>query len=167
MAPSYGNGEAEEVVGVAFEGKLPEGVRISTECRIDNPDPAEMSSKIEDSLDNSLKRLKLEWVDFLLLHNQIISDDKVDRYNGIPFGVFMEVIVPIFENLVEKDRIGHWGMTGIGVPSEILKVFYANPAPKVIQIVTNVLDSPGSLKRFNEPAIPRELINKANISGVS
>ena len=31
VAPSYGNGEAELVVGEAFGGRLPEGVRVSTE----------------------------------------------------------------------------------------------------------------------------------------
>ena len=32
LAPSYGNGKAEEVVGAAFAGRLPEGVRVTTKC---------------------------------------------------------------------------------------------------------------------------------------
>lgn len=30
VAPRYGDGEAERVVGEAFGGRLPEGVRVST-----------------------------------------------------------------------------------------------------------------------------------------
>ena len=36
VAPGYGNGEAERVVGEAFGGRLPEGVRISTKHHLGN-----------------------------------------------------------------------------------------------------------------------------------
>ena len=34
LAPSYGNGEAERVIGEAFGGALPAGVRVTTKCRV-------------------------------------------------------------------------------------------------------------------------------------
>ena len=34
LAPSYGNGEAETVIGDAFDSSLPSGVRITTKCRV-------------------------------------------------------------------------------------------------------------------------------------
>ena len=34
LAPLYGNGEAESVIGAAFSGKLPANVRITTKCRV-------------------------------------------------------------------------------------------------------------------------------------
>ena len=34
LAPSYGNGEAESVIGEAFDGALPAGVRVTTKCRV-------------------------------------------------------------------------------------------------------------------------------------
>ncbi len=37
LAPSYGNGEAENVIGEAFDGKLPDGVRVTTKCRVGDP----------------------------------------------------------------------------------------------------------------------------------
>jgi aryl-alcohol dehydrogenase-like predicted oxidoreductase len=37
VAPAYGNGEAELVVGEAFNGRLPSGVRLSTKCMLGNP----------------------------------------------------------------------------------------------------------------------------------
>ena len=39
MAPSYGDGEAELVVGAAFDGKLPDGVRVTTKHRLGQTDP--------------------------------------------------------------------------------------------------------------------------------
>jgi aryl-alcohol dehydrogenase-like predicted oxidoreductase len=43
MAPRYGDGEAERVVGDAFGGHLPDGVRISTKHRVSNPPRARSS----------------------------------------------------------------------------------------------------------------------------
>ena len=42
VAPGYGNGEAERVVGEAFSGRLPTGVRISTKCRLGRPPASEV-----------------------------------------------------------------------------------------------------------------------------
>ena len=37
VAPSYGGGEAECVIGEAFAGQLPNGVRVSTKCNLGSP----------------------------------------------------------------------------------------------------------------------------------
>src|SRR5512135_786869 len=58
VAPAYGRGEAEEVVGAAFDGRLPAGVRISTKCMLGNPPRDEVRSRLERSLAKSLVRLK-------------------------------------------------------------------------------------------------------------
>ncbi|MEJ2132460.1 MAG: aldo/keto reductase [Gammaproteobacteria bacterium] len=39
LAPSYGRGEAERVVGSTFNGKLPQGVRVTTKFQLGNPTP--------------------------------------------------------------------------------------------------------------------------------
>src|SRR5437588_693358 len=36
VAPSYGRGEAEVVLGEAFGGRLPPGVHVSTKCAVGN-----------------------------------------------------------------------------------------------------------------------------------
>src|SRR5919204_3454973 len=65
VAPRYGDGEAERAVGEAFGGRLPEGVRVSTKCRVSNPPASEVSERLERSLEESLERLKLSFVDLL------------------------------------------------------------------------------------------------------
>src|SRR4051794_15980748 len=47
VAPSYGDGEAERVVGEAFDGRLPAGVRISTKHRVGSPPPAAVAGELE------------------------------------------------------------------------------------------------------------------------
>ena len=42
LAPSYGDGRAERVVGEAFGGRLPDGVRVTSKCNLGNPSPVEI-----------------------------------------------------------------------------------------------------------------------------
>src|SRR6201993_537428 len=46
LAPRYGDGKAEEVVGEAFGGKLPPGVRVTSKCNLGNPAPAEIETTL-------------------------------------------------------------------------------------------------------------------------
>src|SRR6516162_8557545 len=58
LAPRYGEGKAEEVVGAAFAGKLPEGVRVTSKCNLGNPVPAEIEGIVRRSIEGSLRRLR-------------------------------------------------------------------------------------------------------------
>ena len=166
VAPTYGDGEAERVIGQAFDGKLPAGVRMSTKCAVLNVQPDEVAPRIDNSLSDSFDRLRVDYVDLFLLHNQIISDGDVARYRGTTHSLFVDTVRPIFEKMVQDGRIGAWGLTGIGVPTQLLQVLEEDPAPSVIQVVANLLDSPGGLKRFDEPAEPRRIMRSAQDRGI-
>src|SRR5262249_61951779 len=60
VAPSYGNGEAERVIGEAFGGRLAEGVRASTKCRGENRPAAEGLPRIERRFSERLARVRRE-----------------------------------------------------------------------------------------------------------
>ena len=45
LAPRYGDGKAEEVVGAAFAGRLPAGIRVTSKCNLSE----QPSDKIEMS----------------------------------------------------------------------------------------------------------------------
>lgn len=68
LAPRYGDGEAERVIGEAFGGRLPEGVRVTTKHRVSNPPGTGVFERMERSLTESLKRTKLSSVDVFFLH---------------------------------------------------------------------------------------------------
>ncbi len=167
VAPAYGNGEAELVVGAAFNGRLPDGVRLSTKCMLGNPPRQEVLSRLEGSLDQSLARTKLKRIDLFFLHGQIVPDTTGGRAEGTTRSLFLEEVRPAFEQLVARGRIGAWGISGVGVPTAILDTIRENPPPAAVQAVANLLDSPGAMKRFDEPARPREIIASAHSRGIA
>src|SRR5215469_15785279 len=57
LAPRYGDGKAELVVGEAFGGRLPAGVRVTSKCNIGNSHPADIEPLVRQSIEGSLKRL--------------------------------------------------------------------------------------------------------------
>jgi len=161
-APTYGDGKAEDVIGEAFGGKLPDGVRVSTKCRLGNPRPENVLARLRTSLDDSLARMKLERVDLFFLHNMIVADGD----DGTSRTLFVDAVIPAFEILMKESRIGAWGITGIGVPDSILETIESDPPPQAIQAITNLLDSAGALQRFEGPAKPREIAASAHRRGV-
>jgi aryl-alcohol dehydrogenase-like predicted oxidoreductase len=161
VAPAYGRGEAELVVGAAFDGRLPDGVRISTKCMLGNSPREEVVSRLERSLDRSLERTKLKKFDLFFLHGQIVPNGIPGSVQGTPRRLFVEVVRPALERFVVQGRVGAWGISGIGVPSAILETINEDPPPAAVQIVTNLLDSVGAMKLFDEPARPREIITAA------
>ena len=166
VAPGYGNGEAELVVGEAFGGRLPAGVKVSTKCRLGNPAPGDVAGILAKSLEESLERMMLDRVDLFFLHNMIIPDEASDAYQGTPRSLFIEAVRPALEDLLQSGRIGAWGITGIGVPDSIIQTLREDPPPAAVQAIANLLDSPGALKRFDEPARPRDIIAAAAGRGV-
>src|SRR4029434_2154305 len=124
VAPSYGRGEAEVVLGEAFGGRLPQGVRVSTKCAVGNRAASEVLPLLERSLDESLARMQLERVDLFFVHNQIVPDASADQISGTSHRLFVEAVRPALEQLVARGRIGGWGLTGLGGPTMIIAALH-------------------------------------------
>ena len=168
VAPGYGYGEAERVIGEAFSGLLPDGVRVSTKCNLGSPAGGEALSLMEGSLDESLKRMRLEWVDLLIWHSNIFPDDATG-HEGTPRALFREVVIDAFERLVSKGRIGAWGISAINMPSAVLETLEDDPAPGAAQAISNLLDSSGGEADHGLPAEgpigPRDIVAAAHRRG--
>jgi aryl-alcohol dehydrogenase-like predicted oxidoreductase len=166
VAPSYGNGEAESVVGEAFGGRLPAGVRISTKSHV-GQQPEDVERRLAAALDESLGRMKLSYVDVFILHSQILPQPDTDRQPWTTdLASFQERTRPALEKLVEQSRIGAWGITATQFPEVLERVFSADPAPAVAQMVANVMDAPGDMTWIEGPARPRQLVARAKESGI-
>ncbi len=170
-APSYG--ACETVIASAFQGVLPTGVRITTKCQLGTPSVGTVASKLEESLDASLEAMHLDHVDLYFLHSNICEDDTVYAHGNdqraifaTPWSQYVEEVVPVFEDLKRRGRIGAWGITGVGVPSTILKALEHDVKPHVVQAITNLLDSPGGIRRYSEAPRPRAIIAAANAHDV-
>ncbi|MEX0762661.1 MAG: aldo/keto reductase [Dehalococcoidia bacterium] len=70
VAPGYGSGRAEEVLGKALHDRRSD-VLITTKASIRPQWLANISGFVDDSLSASLKRLQTDHVDLLLIHNAI------------------------------------------------------------------------------------------------
>jgi aryl-alcohol dehydrogenase-like predicted oxidoreductase len=172
LAPRYGDGKAEEVVGEAFAGRLPEGVQVTSKCNLGEQPPAEIEAILRRPIQGSLKRLRLSRLDLFFLHSNVVPD--ASHIAGRPDAAarmtlhrtFVDHVRPVFERLVGEGITGAWGLTGIGHPDTIIKLLGERPAPAAVQCIANLLDSPGGLKFFDGPAKPREVMAAARANGV-
>jgi aryl-alcohol dehydrogenase-like predicted oxidoreductase len=172
LAPRYGDGKAEQVVGEAFGGRLPSGVRVTSKCNLGNPAPERIERILRQSIEGSLRLMQLDRLDLFFLHSNIVPRGnamwrRVDTSRFVPLEVFQDTIRPLFETFVNEGLIGAWGVTGIGHPDAILTVLDEDPKPAAVQVIANLLDSPGGLKFFDGPARPREIMAAAHANGVA
>lgn len=170
-APSYGACEA--IIGETFGGSLPRGVRITSKCGLGSPPPGEVATRLEAALDNTLKTMRVDRVDLYFLHSNIAPDQYVFAHGderrdlfSTKWSLYMSELLPAFEQLKTKGKIGAWGVTGVGVPDTIIDAFSQTSRPAVAQIVANLMDSAGGLRRFHERADPRRIIAAARKGGI-
>jgi aryl-alcohol dehydrogenase-like predicted oxidoreductase len=170
-APTYRNCEA--FIGETFAGRLPAGVKITTKHQLGTPPTGEVAALIAAALDASLAAMRLERVDLFFLHSNIHADgftfahgDAHKAAFSTAWSTYVEAAVPAFEQLKAQGRIGGWGITGIGVPTAVLSAMDHRPRPDVVQAIANLMDSAGALKRYAEPARPREIAAAAKAHGL-
>ena len=172
LAPRYGDGKAEQVVGEAFAGKLPAGVRVTSKCNLGHAPPAQIETILRQSIDASLQRLRLSRLDIFFLHSNVVPDETfiTGRRDGAsrmtPYALFTAHVRPLFERFVAEGLIGAWGLTGIGHPDTVIKLLNERPAPAAVQCIANLLDSPGGLKFFDGPAKPRAVMAAARANNI-
>ena len=75
VAPMYGKGDAERVVGGALKGKDHSAINLSTKCRLGTVPDSEVYTRLNDSLCRSLETMGVDKVNLFLLHSQLIEDD--------------------------------------------------------------------------------------------
>lgn len=170
-APGYKVCEA--LIGEAFEGRVPAGVKVTTKSGIGTLPDEQVYRRLRASLEQSLRTMRLEQVDLFFLHNQICPDDFVypaenERRAEIAttWSSYRNAVVPAFQQLQRDGLIGGWGITGVSVPASIVDAVTLGPRPHAVQAVANLLDSPGGLIGFSTPSRAREIIEAAHLSGV-
>jgi|GEM_PF-79450 len=173
MAPGYGRGEAETVIGDAFDGALPEGVRVTTKCQLGSPPADRIADELERKLVRSIETMKLDKVDIYFLHSNICPDDYEYPRNAdsqhrwaTRFSLYTDHVVPAMQALVRKGLAGAWGITGTGLPRTIMDALRHEQKPDVVQAVANLMDSAGDMRSYEEPPEPRNIIRTAKNNDV-
>lgn len=170
-APMYRDCEA--VVGAAFDGRPPSHLRFTAKHQLGEAPSAEVAERLEASVRASLTAMRLERIDLFFLHSNIRPDDyRYERFDdrragwATPWTTYVEAVIPAMQALAARGLIGAWGITGTGVPQTILDALDHSPRPAVVQAVANLMDSAGSMRSFALPARPREIIARAQATGV-
>ena len=169
-APMYLDCQA--IIGEAFGGKLPDGVKITTKCALGTPPPSAVAWELAASLESSLDTMRLRYVDLFFLHSSLHAEgyayahgDARRNQMSTALPLYIEYVVPAMESLKAQGRIGAWGITGIGVPGAVLEALDQAPAPDAVQAIANLMDSPGAIRRYAEPARPRDIAAAAKARG--
>jgi aryl-alcohol dehydrogenase-like predicted oxidoreductase len=171
LAPRYGDGKAERVVGEAFGGRLLAGVRVTSKCNLGNPAPDRVYRILRESIESSLRLLQVDRLDLFFLHSNLAPDghamwNRPEVSRLTPVSLFRSHVRPAFEKLKSEGVIAAWGLTGIGHPDAIIEAVAEDPKPAAVQAIANLLDSPGGLKFSDEPARPRAVMAAARRNGV-
>lgn len=134
-APLYGNGASETNVGRIFRDLKPDVV-LGTKVNVPPDRKTNVAAAINQSIDDSLKRLQREQVDLLQLHNSISPEG---RPRDLHPDVVLGEVVPAFERLKEAGKIRFAGITAIG-ETEALHQVVGSGAFDTAQVVYNLLN---------------------------
>jgi aryl-alcohol dehydrogenase-like predicted oxidoreductase len=162
-APGYGDGVSEINLGRLLKKLKPKAL-IGTKVRIPSADRGNIASRIDASLDESLKRMDRDHVDLFQLHNVLSPDGGGESLTAAQV---LGDVVPAFERLRDAGKVRYLGFTALGDIGEIDKVVAAG-VMDTAQICLNALNpSPVETLPANYPAQDyRRLMVRARDAGI-
>ena len=160
MAPMYGKGEAESVIGEAFKGREHSEINLTTKCRLGTVTDSEVYTRLNNSLCRSLETMGVDKVNLFLLHSQLIEDDYQQPFLNehrdtisISLSCYYNAVIPAFEMLKKEGKIDHWGI-GLGQEEALIKAINHEHPPKAMQCAVNILNSIGAIGYVSEKSDP-------------
>ena len=134
-APSYGDGNSESIFGEALDGRR-DGVVLATKCAWRGD-----ATSVLTSLDESLRRLRTEYVDILQLHGGMFSADDVEHIlNGGP--------LEGLQRARERGKVGFVGFTA--EEPWTARPLIASGAFDVVQLRYNLIYQAAALHALDE-----------------
>jgi aryl-alcohol dehydrogenase-like predicted oxidoreductase len=132
-APNYGHGTGEDRLGKALQGVDRSTIVLNTKFgHSDSGKTNYNSNYIRESLEGSLKRLRVDYVDSIIMHNppiEYLDGNKNDHYE-------------IFERLIEEGKIKAYGASLDTY--EDMKLLMETTNAKVIEAFFNMLHQDAS-----------------------
>jgi aryl-alcohol dehydrogenase-like predicted oxidoreductase len=110
-AAIYGNGQSESSLGKVLE-ELDADVLVGTKVRLRAEEMDDIESAVLSSVEESLKRLRLERVDLIQLHNSVAAERVPERQWVSVEDV--HTVAGAFKALQQQGKVRYWGINGLG-----------------------------------------------------
>ena len=110
-AAIYGHGQSEASLGRVLE-ELGAGVLVGTKVRLRAEEMEDIEGAVFQSVEGSLKRLRLERVDLIQLHNSVALARRPDQQWVSVDDV--SSVIRAFEKLQQQGKVRYWGINGLG-----------------------------------------------------
>jgi aryl-alcohol dehydrogenase-like predicted oxidoreductase len=144
VAPVYGKGKAEEIVGRVLP-ELSQRPLIATKVFIQPQERTDLAGAIRRSLEASLSRLGCDRVDIFQLHNQVEPEEP-----SVPFRLSLQElrrpngVLDTLQQLKDEGLVGAIGFTGIA-RHDVIQDLLSEDRLETVQLVTNILNSEGEM----------------------
>jgi aryl-alcohol dehydrogenase-like predicted oxidoreductase len=144
LAPVYGRGKSEEIVGQAW-GELTPKPLVATKVFIMPDERKDLSGAVQQSIAGSLKRLGLSQIDVLQLHNQVEPQEPTaPRRLTLREVVGTGGVLNAMQKLKDAGVVKALGFTGIA-RHDVVRELFADGRLETVQLVTNLLGSEGEM----------------------
>ncbi|MEW6298067.1 MAG: aldo/keto reductase [Thermodesulfobacteriota bacterium] len=144
LAPVYGAGKSEEVVGRAWRD-LPTKPFVATKVFVKPDERKDLAGAVQRSVEGSLTRLGLSRVDVLQLHNQVEPQEPTaPRRLTLREVVGAGGVLEAMQRLKDAGVVRALGFTGIARHDAVRELF-ADGRLDAVQLVTNILCSEGEM----------------------
>ena len=166
MAPMYGKGEAEIVVGEASKDRDLSEIKITTKCQLGTIPDDQVYDKLNESLTESFERMKIDKVNLFLLHSQLIKDDyELPILNDLRSSIttslscYFNGVIPAFQRLKEEGKIDSWGI-GLGEEEALISAINHEKQPEAMQCAVNVMNSIGAIGYISKDPNPNRILKE-------
>jgi L-galactose dehydrogenase/L-glyceraldehyde 3-phosphate reductase len=135
-AVQYGNGESEKNLGRVLATLKPANAIVGTKVRLPSGDFGRIEAAVAESLEASLRRLRLERVDIFHLHNAISTAGGGET---LSVQQVLGSVVPAFRRLREQGKTRFLGITAVGDTPALRQVIDAGDFDSA-QVTYNMLN---------------------------
>ena len=111
VAPAYGDGKAEEALGIALEGRSEE-VIIGTKVRVPANNLADATGAVQRSMEASLRLLKRDSVDILHVHNRF-TENRGDVPNSLSADDVMGPVLKAYQAVQQAGKTRFIGLSAM------------------------------------------------------
>lgn len=138
-APLYGRGVSETNLGLALKENKAD-VFVGTKVGLTPEDKKDIKNAVISSMERSLKRLGMDSVDLIQLHNRLTPNpDGGPGRPDLDATEVLEEVVAGFQELRSQGKVRYYGITGLG-EMETLHAIVDSEAMDTVQACYNLLN---------------------------